>query len=96
MATITTDEVKNIAILARLEFNEEETGQFTSHLARILDYIGKLNELDTTDVPPTSHVLPIRNVVKEDIVKPSYEREQVLANAPAVEEGYFEVPKVIE
>ncbi len=96
MATITTDEVKDIAILARLEFNEEETGQFTYHLARILDYIGKLNELDTTDVPPTSHVLPIRNVVKEDVVKPSYEREQILANAPAVEEGYFEVPKVIE
>ncbi len=96
MATITIDEVKDIAILARLEFNEEETGQFTYHLARILDYIGKLNELDTTDVPPTSHVLPIRNVVKEDIVKPSYEREQVLANAPATEEGYFEVPKVIE
>ena len=96
MATITTDEVKDIAVLARLEFNEEETGQFTYHLARILDYIGKLNELDTTDVPPTSHVLPIRNVVKEDIVKPSYEREKVLANAPAVEEGYFEVPKVIE
>ena len=96
MATITTDEVKDIAILARLEFNEEETGQFTYHLARILDYIGKLNELDTTDVPPTSHVLPIRNVVKEDIVKPSYEREQVLANAPAAEKGYFEVPKVIE
>jgi len=96
MATITTDEVKDIAILARLEFNEEETGQFTYHLARILDYIGKLNELNTMDVPPTSHVLPMRNVVKEDVVKPSYEREQVLANAPAVEEGYFEVPKVIE
>ena len=96
MATITTDDVKHIANLARLEFNEEEIQQFTDHLTRILDYIGQLNELDTTDVPPTSHVLPIRNVVKEDAVKPSYDRELVLATAPAAEAGYFEVPKVIE
>ena len=96
MATITTNEVKQIASLARLEFNEEETEQFTYHLARILDYIGKLNELDTTDVPPTSHVLPIHNVVKADHAKPSYAREQTLANAPVIEAGYFEVPKVIE
>ena len=96
MATITTDEVKHVATLARLEFNEEEIRQFTHQLARILDYIGKLNELDTTDVPPTSHVIPIRNVVKEDVAKPSYDRELVLATAPATEEGYFEVPKVIE
>ncbi len=96
MATITTDDVKHIANLARLEFNEEEIQQFTYHLTRILDYIGKLNELDTTDVPPTSHVLPIRNVVKADVAKPSYDRELVLATAPAAEAGYFEVPKVIE
>ncbi len=96
MATITTDDVKHIANLARLEFNEEEIQQFTDHLTRILDYIGKLNELDTTDVPPTSHVLPIRNVVKADVAKPSYDRELVLATAPAAEAGYFEVPKVIE
>ena len=96
MATITTDDVKHIANLARLEFNEEEIQQFTDHLTRILDYIGQLNELDTTDVPPTSHVLPIRNVVKEDVAKPSYDRALVLATAPAAEAGYFEVPKVIE
>ena len=58
MATITTEEVKHVAALARLEFNEEEIQQFAHQLARIIDYIGKLNELDTTDVPPTSHVLP--------------------------------------
>lgn len=96
MATITTDDVKHVANLARLEFSEEETQQFTHQLARILDYIGKLNELDTTDVPPTSHVLPIRNVVKEDVAKPSYDRALVLATAPAAEEGHFEVPQVIE
>ncbi|MCZ6676480.1 MAG: Asp-tRNA(Asn)/Glu-tRNA(Gln) amidotransferase subunit GatC [Candidatus Poribacteria bacterium] len=96
MATITTDDVKHVANLARLEFSEEETQQFTHQLARILDYIGKLNELDTTDVPPTSHVLPIRNVVKEDVAEPSYDRDLVLATAPAAEEGHFEVPQVIE
>ena len=96
MATIDTDDVQHVAILARLEFNEKEIEQFTHQLARILDYIGKLNELDTTDVPPTSHPLPLRNVVKEDVAKSSYDRDTVLEGAPSVEEGYFEVPKVIE
>ena len=58
MATITTEGVRHVANLARLEFNEEETGHFTEQLARILDYIGKLNELETDDVPPTSHIHP--------------------------------------
>ena len=96
MATITTDDVQHVATLARLEFNEEDIAQFTHQLARILDYIGKLNELDTADVPPTSHPLPLRNVVKEDVAKSSYDRDTVLDGAPSVEEGYFEVPKVIE
>ena len=96
MAAITPEEVEHVANLARLEFNEEEIDQFTHQLGRILDYIGKLNELDTTDVPPTSHVLPIHNVSKEDAVKPSYDRELVFATAPETEEGHFEVPKLIE
>ncbi|RKU09453.1 Asp-tRNA(Asn)/Glu-tRNA(Gln) amidotransferase subunit GatB [Candidatus Poribacteria bacterium] len=96
MATITTDDVQHVATLARLEFNEVDVEQFTHQLARILDYIGKLNELDTTDVPPTSHPLPLRNVVKEDVAKSSYDRDTVLEGAPNAEEGYFEVPKVIE
>ena len=96
MAAITTDDVTRVANLARLEFSKEETEQFTYHLARILDYIGKLDELDTIDVPPTSHVLPVHNVVKEDVVKPSYDRDLVFATAPEAEEGYFDVPQVIE
>ena len=89
MPTITPEEVKHVANLARLEFNEDEIAQFTHQLGRILDYIGKLNELDTTDVPPTSHVLPISNVSKSDDVKPSYDRAEVLERAPSAEEGYF-------
>ena len=96
MATITTDDVQHVATLARLEFNEKDIEQFTHQLARILDYIGKLNELDTTEVPPTSHPLPLRNVVKKDVAKSSYDRDVVLEGAPRTEEGYFEVPKVIE
>ena len=79
-----------------LNLTKKEIEQFTHQLARILDYIGKLNELDTTDVPPTSHPLTLRNVVKEDVAKSSYDRDTVLDGAPSVEEGYFEVPKVIE
>ena len=96
MAAITPEEVEHVANLARLEFNEEEIAQFTHQLGRILDYIGKLNELDTTGVLPTSHVLPIHNVSKEDTVKPSYDRGLVFATAPETEDGYFDVPKVIE
>lgn len=95
MSRITIEEVEKVANLARLTFDDKEKRQFTNHLARILDYIDKLNELDTTDVSPTSHVIPIRNVTKEDEVKPSYQREAVLKTAPSAEEGYFEVPKVI-
>ncbi len=96
MATITTDDVQHVATLARLEFKEEDIEEFTHQLARILDYIGKLNELNTTDVAPTSHPLTLRNVVKADVAKSSYDRDVVLEGAPSVEEGYFEVPKVIE
>ncbi len=103
MAKITVEEVNKVANLARLEFDEEEKQQFTYHLARILDYIDKLNELDISDVPPTSHVVRIKNdtklnqgVVKEDTVKPSFPREEVLATAPSPESGYFEVLKVID
>ena len=107
MATITTEGVHHVANLARLEFNKEETEHFTEQLARILDYIGKLNELVTDDVPPTSHIHPHQvfilcsqadatHVAKPDVVKPSYPREEVIANAPEAEEGYFGVPRVVD
>ena len=94
--TITTKGVQHVANLARLEFSDEETQHYTEQLSRILDYIGKLNELDTEDVPPTSHIHPLHNVVKPDVVKASSPREEVLANAPEAESGYFGVPRVID
>ena len=96
MATITTDDVLHVANLARLEFNEDETQHFTEQLARILNYIGKLNELNTDDVLPTSHIHPLHNITKPDVIKASLPREDVLANAPEPEEGYFGVPRVID
>ena len=103
MAKITVQDVEKVASLARLEFDAEEKQEFTYNLVRILDYIEKLNELDTTDVPPTSHVVRIKNdekleqgVVNGDVVKPSFPRDEVLATAPKPESGYFEVLKVIE
>ena len=105
--TITIEGVRHVANLARLEFNDAETEHFTEQLARILDYISKLNELETDDVPPTSHIHPHQvfilcsqegatHVAKQDVVKPSFPREEVLTNAPEPEEGYFGVPRVVD
>lgn len=96
MARITRNEVQYVADLARLDLSEEETTQLTEQLGRILGYIEKLNELDTTDVEPTSHVLPIRNVTRPDAMGEPLSREVALALAPESNDGYYEVPRVIE
>lgn len=96
MEKITIKEVEHVANLARLEFSEEEKKKLTQQLARILDYIDQLNKLDTTNIEPTSHVIPMRNVVRPDEVKPSLIKEDALANAPSKVNGLFEVPKIIE
>lgn len=93
---ITRKEVQHVAALARLSLSEEEEEKFVEQLNQILTYMDKLNELDTEGVEPLSHVLPIRNVFKEDEVKGSLPREAALANAPAHEVDFYEVPKVIE
>lgn len=92
---VTIKDVEYIANLARLEFKEEEKEKFTEQFNRILEYMDKLNELDTTDVEPLYHVIDIKNVFREDIVKPSYPREEILKNAPSRTEYFFKVPKVI-
>jgi len=93
---VTVEDVERVAYLARLKFSEEEKERFISQLNRILDYIAQLEELDTEEVPPTSHVLPLRNVFREDEARPSMPREELMANAPAEHMGYFKVPRVIE
>jgi len=93
---ITKKEVESVARLARLRLTEEEKEKYTKQLADILKYINKLNELNTEKVEPTSHVLPLSNVFREDRVRPSLEQEEILANAPEAEAGHFKVKKVIE
>ena len=93
--SITKEEVKHVAHLARLEFSEEELEQFTDQLAQILAYVAKLNELDTSQVEPTYHALRLTNVFREDEVKESIPTEEALQNAPEREDGFFVVPKVI-
>ena len=93
---ITKKEVEHVAKLARLALKEEEAEQLTRQLSDILTYVEKLNELDTKDVEPTSHVLPVRNVLREDEVSGSIDRGKALVNAPDRTEEFFRVPKVIE
>jgi len=93
---ITAKEVRHVADLARLELSPEEVELFTGDMNRILDYMDQLNELDTGGVEPTSHVLSLKNVFREDVVGESLTVDEVLANAPRREKGHFVVPKIIE
>ena len=83
------------AQLARLSLEPAEIELFTRQLNDILDYVAKLQELDTEGVPPLAHVIPVFNVLREDEIKPGLDRDQALDNAPAEEEGAFLVPRVI-
>lgn len=94
--SITREEVRHIAKLARLQFDEEDEEQLANEMSRILEHMDKLNELDTTGVPPMSHVLDVENVFREDEVEQRIDREQALQNAPDADEEYIRVPKVIE
>lgn len=93
---ISKKDVEHVAQLARLHLEEEEKELYTRQLNSILNYMEKLGELDTSDVEPTAHVLPIKNVFREDRVGQSMDIEEVLRNAPDREEGFFKVPKIIE
>lgn len=97
---VTKEDVLKIAKLAHLKFEEKELDPFTEQFQRILAYVEKLNELDTSDVEPTSHVTPHAAtadvVLREDYVRTSLSREDVLANAPDRVNGMFGVPKVIQ
>ncbi len=94
--TITRKEVAQVAFLSRLEIPDEELEKFTGQLSQILEYASMLNELDMAGVEPTSHVIPMKNVFREDVIKDSYPVEKVLANAPEPMGDFFRVPKVID
>jgi aspartyl-tRNA(Asn)/glutamyl-tRNA(Gln) amidotransferase subunit C len=96
LTKITIDEVKYVANLARLAITEEEAEKFTDQLDRIIGFAEQLNELNTDNVEPTSHVLDIKNVMREDIAEAGLPVEEVLKNAPEHENGQIRVPSIIE
>lgn len=93
---ITKEEIEHIAVLARLSLSEDEKALFGIQLSSVLNYMKKLNELDTSNVEPTSHVLSLSNVMREDIPTASILREDALMNAPDHTEKFYRVPKIIE
>jgi aspartyl-tRNA(Asn)/glutamyl-tRNA(Gln) amidotransferase subunit C len=93
---ITRADVEKVAMLARLELSDAELDRMTADLGAILDHIQVLTELPLQDVGPTSQVLDLQNVMREDVVQPSLPVEAVLANAPDREDGYFRVRAVLE
>jgi aspartyl-tRNA(Asn)/glutamyl-tRNA(Gln) amidotransferase subunit C len=95
MTTISNDQVKHVAHLARLAINEEEAEKFSTQLAAILTFADQLEEVDTENVEPTLHVLDLQNVLREDVADNSLTQEEVLKNAPVKEDGQFRVPSIL-
>ena len=96
MMRITIDQVRYVAELARLDLAAGEEGRLTGQLNAILEYMGQLAEVDTTGIEPTSHVLPLTNVMRDDLVRECLSNAEALSNAPAADQGHFAVPKIIE
>ena len=93
---IEKDDVKHVAQLARLKLTEKEINYFAKQLDSIINYIDQLKEVDISNVEPTTHVLPIQNVFREDTIQPSLKTKDTLKNAPSKENEFFKVPRIIE
>ena len=92
---ITREQVLHVARLARLELTADELELFTSQLAAVLEHAADVEALDVADVPPTMHPYPLRNVMRTDEIRPGVDRDEVLAQAPAAEDGRFKVPPIL-
>lgn len=93
---IDIEQVRQVAKLSRLALSEDEIIKFAEQLSAILEYIEKLNQLDTSNVEPLAHCLPINNCLRQDIIKPSLGTEATLSNAPQKDEQFFLVPKILD
>lgn len=93
---VSRDDIIHIAKLSRLEFTDEELEKYTKDLYNIVNFANTLSEIDVTGVKPTNHILDIKNVFRKDEVKPSYDRDLILKNAPTKAGGCVSVPKVVE
>ncbi|WP_163970960.1 Asp-tRNA(Asn)/Glu-tRNA(Gln) amidotransferase subunit GatC [Oceanobacillus halotolerans] len=96
MSDISKDQVKHVAHLARLAITEEEAEKLTDELGAIIDYANQLNELDTTDIEPTTHDQNVKNVLRKDEPRKWITKEEALKNAPDQENGQFKVPSILE
>jgi aspartyl-tRNA(Asn)/glutamyl-tRNA(Gln) amidotransferase subunit C len=92
---ITPDQVREVAVLARLEIPDSRIPKLTGQLESILEYVAKISQVDMTGVEPMAHALPLHNVLREDVVGPSLPLDRVLQNAPQTDGPFFKVPKVI-
>src|SRR5580765_5205911 len=95
-ATLTRSDVEHVAQLARLALTDDEIERLTVELGAVLEHAADVASLDLADVPPTAHPLPLRNVLRDDDVRPSLDRNEVLAAAPAAEDGRFRVPRILD
>lgn len=93
---LTEDQVKRVAKLAHIGLTEKEIEEFRGQLSAILDFVSKLQEVDTTNVKPLSQTTGLENVFRQDVVKPSFSQEQALANAPDQHKGYFKTKSIKE
>lgn len=91
---ITIKDVEHVAKLARLELSEDEKVKFSKQLGDIIKYVEQMNSIDTTGVEPMSHAIPIVNVMREDVVVQEQTKDELMANAPSKEDGFFRVPKI--
>ena len=92
---LSRDDVAHVARLARLALTDEELERYTVQLAAVLDHAADVEALDTSGVPPTAHPLDLVNVLRDDVVRPSLDRDEVLAMAPEAEDGRFRVPRIL-
>ena len=95
MALISREDVAHVARLARLDVTENELDRFAEQLGAVLEHAADLAALDTVGVPPTAHPYPLANVLRDDVVAESLDRDEVLAMAPAAEDGRFRVPRIL-
>ncbi len=93
---ITDETIEYVGILAKLELSDEAREQAKKDMSNMLDYVSKLNELDTDNVPAMSHAFPVKNVFREDAVTNGDDREQLLSNAPEQKDGCYKVPKTFD
>jgi aspartyl-tRNA(Asn)/glutamyl-tRNA(Gln) amidotransferase subunit C len=93
---LTRADVEHVARLARLALTDDEIERLTVELGAVLEHAADVASLDLADVPPTAHPLPLRNVLRDDAVRPSLDRDEVLAAAPAAEDGRFRVPRILD